>query len=78
MINKKHKFVHLDPEQMPGKPKSDEDKNKKNVTNKEIPYIKEDLKKSVITISIFVFVLIVFYLINGKYDLLSYIKNFQF
>lgn len=79
MKKKRHRFVHQDPELI--KTVNDQQKpNKeplKKVDDENYGFIKEDLKKSVTTIAFFVLLLIIFYLVNNKYDTLNYLKNIQ-
>lgn len=79
MKKKRHRFVHQDPELI--KTANDQQKpNKeplKKVDDENYGFIKEDLKKSVTTIAFFVLLLIIFYLVNNKYDTLNYLKNIQ-
>lgn len=72
----KHKFVHPDPEDVPAQKK----KNIKSKTNKKRALFQDnnivlDLKKSVITILVFILILVIFYFTDSKFSFLDQIKT---
>jgi hypothetical protein len=75
---KKHRFVHPDPEREAPKRSVQKKKVKQKTNTKRgtsLSYIYRDLKGSVITIFIFLFILSLIYFLNQNFNVLDNIKN---
>lgn len=78
MKNKKHHFVHPDPEKITPEIKKGKKltkTNKKMTSSDELISARTDLRQSFIAIFIFAIFLIAIYLIDLRYNLLDFFKN---
>jgi hypothetical protein len=75
--NIKHRFTHPDPEivRTTGKSIAKPGAKAKPELDPTALIIKRDLKRSLLTILGFAILLIVFYILNNKYDLLTIFSN---
>ncbi len=75
---KKHRFVHADPEKITVTASQHQSKTKKNNKFKnsgELDNVFYDLKGSVITITVFLIILFIFYVLNNNFNALDILKT---